>query len=445
MPKKVRLAFAALLITGSGAASAQEVVSAPYEPDSGNLTIRCGILIDGIADQPRTFQTVEIVAGRIDSVGYGDDDVDLDLSAYTCMPGLIDTHTHIADLGPDASYASSDLSVYFTLTDSELRKVSRRNAERTLAAGFTTARNVGAYIGWSGRDLRDRINRGEIVGPRMQVAGFYLTIPGGGGDLVIPGHDESEIPARIRLGVARGPGAFRDKAQDAIDGGADFLKIIASGAVLAYGGVPGAPEMTPEEIRAVVDVAHAAGIRVTAHAHGAQSIKDAIKAGVDSIEHASLADDEAIKLAVENDVVFSMDVYNGDYIATVGREQGWSAEFIRKNDETTEAQRRVFIQAHEAGVILTYGTDAGVYPHGDNAKQFAIMVQRGMTPMEAIKSATSVAATAIRWEDDVGSIAEGRLGDLIAVRGDPLSDVSLLQDVDVVVKGGLLFKYEDKK
>jgi imidazolonepropionase-like amidohydrolase len=277
----------------------------------------------------------------------------------------------------------------------------------------------------------------------MQTAGYYLTIPGGGGDLVIPDFDENEIPARVRMGIARGPEEFRRKAKAAVAGGADVLKVIASGAVLAFGGVPGAPEMTAEEIRAVVEVGHAAGIKVTAHAHGAQSIKDAIRAGVDSIEHASLADDEAIALAAERQVAFSMDVYNGDYIATVGREQGWPDEFIRKNDETTEAQRQVFTKAYNAGVPITYGTDSGVYPHGDNAKQFVVMVQRGMTPMDAIKAATSVAAEVIGWHEHVGSITVGRFGDLIAVRGDPLSNISVLQDIDVVVKGGLVFRQGD--
>ena len=301
-------------------------------------------------------------------------------------------------------------------------------------------RNVGAYNGWAGRVLRDRINSGEIDGPRMQVAGFYLTIPGGGGDLVIPGYDEEDIPARIRMGVARGPDEFRQKAQAAVDGGADVLKAIASGAVLAFGGVPGAPEMTREELQAVAEVAHAAGIKLTAHAHGAESIKDAILAGADSIEHASLADDEAIALAVQHDVAFSMDVYNGTHIATVGREQGWPEEFLRKNDETTEAQRQVFTKAHAAGVPIIFGTDAAVYPHGDNAKMFPIMVERGMTPMEAIKAATSVAAKYIGWSDDVGAIEPGRYGDIVAVRGDPLADISILQRVDVVIKGGERFK-----
>jgi imidazolonepropionase-like amidohydrolase len=301
-------------------------------------------------------------------------------------------------------------------------------------------RNVGAYSGWSGRDIRDAINAGQVAGPRVQTAGFYLTIPGGGGDLVIPGIPEEDIPFHVRMGVARGPDEFRKKAEAAVAGGADVLKVIASGAVLAFGGVPGAPEMTPEEIAAVVDVGHTAGIKVTAHAHGAQSIKESILAGVDSIEHASLADDEAIALAAEMQVAFSMDVYNGDYIATVGREQGWPEEFLRKNDETVDEQRIVFRKAYEAGVPIIYGTDSAVYPHGDNALQFAIMVGLGMAPMDAIRTSTSVAAEYIGWQDDVGAIEAGRFGDVIAVHGDPLGDIRVLQDVPVVIKGGLVFK-----
>jgi imidazolonepropionase-like amidohydrolase len=203
--------------------------------------------------------------------------------------------------------------------------------------------------------------------------------------------------------------------------------------------------MTPEEIAAVVEVGHKAGIKVTAHAHGAQSIKDAILAGADSIEHASLADDEAIALAAEHQVAFSMDVYNGDYIATAGREQGWPEEFLRKNDETVEEQRIVFTKAYAAGVPIIYGTDSAVYPHGDNALQFPIMVERGMTPMDAIKAATSVAAYHIGWGDKVGSIEPGRFGDMIAVRGNPLEDITALQDVDAVIKGGLVFRLDSQR
>ena len=431
------------VMTLSATATAAEAVRAPYAPDSGSIAVRCGSLIDGLADEPQRDRLVVIRDGRIAQVDAGRSRVPkslpmLDLSGYTCLPGLIDTHTHLTDRASE----TRDLSIYYTRSVEEERRISRANAEITLFAGFTTARNVGAYSGWSGRDLRDRINAGEIAGPRVQAAGFYLTVPAGGGDLVIPGVDEGDIPYHVRMGVARGAEEFRDRAREAVAGGADVLKIIASGAVLAFGGVPGSPEMTAEEIAAVVEVAHKAGIKVTAHAHGAQSIKDAINAGADSIEHASLADDEAIALAAELKVAFSMDVYNGDYIATAGREQGWPDEFLRKNDETVEEQRLVFTKAHKAGVPIIYGTDAAVYPHGDNARQFPIMVEHGMTPMEAIKAATSVAAYHIGWEDKVGAVEVGRFGDLIAVRSNPLVDITVLQDVDVVIKGGLIFKLD---
>ena len=437
---RAALAATAMLPTLTVAA---DVVRAPYDADSGTIDVRCGQLIDGLSDDVLADQLVRIENGRITRVSPYRDTTDsdrplLDLSDHHCLPGLIDTHTHLTDQANE----TRDLSIYYTRPEAEERRIARRNAEITLFAGFTTARNVGAYGGWSGRDLRDRIAAGEIAGPRVQTAGFYLTIPAGGGDLVIPGIDESEIPDRVRMGVARGADEFRRKAEEAVAGGADVLKVIASGAVLAFGGIPGAPEMTPEEIAAVVAVGHAAGIKVTAHAHGAQSIKDAILAGADSIEHASLADDEAIALAAERGVAFSMDVYNGDYIATVGRDQGWPEEFLRKNDETVDEQREVFRKAYAAGVPIIYGTDAAVYPHGDNARQFEIMVSLGMTPMDAIRSATSLAAKHIGWSADVGALVPGRFGDLIAVRGNPLEDIARLQEVAVVIKGGLLFKHQ---
>jgi len=422
------------VILGTLTGCSNNTASTDEDQSAGQL-IFCGHLIDGLSDEIRENVVIEVLNERIVDIQDGalPPETDfLDLSRSHCLPGLIDTHTHITDRANE----TADLSIYYTRSREEEAQVAADNAARTLEAGFTTVRNVGAYGGWSGRDIRDRINRGETPGPRVQTAGFYLTIPGGGGDLVIPGIDESEIPARVRMGVARGAEEFREKAQQAVDGGADVLKLIASGAVLAFGGVPGSPEMTYEEIRAVVEVGHAAGLKVTAHAHGAQSIKDAIRAGADSIEHASLADDEAIEMALENNVAFSMDVYNGDYIATVGREQGWPDEFIRKNDETTEAQRQVFSKAYKAGVPIIYGTDAAVYPHGDNAKMFEIMVQRGMAPMDAIKAATSVAATYIGWADDVGALAEGRYADLVVVADDPLEDIGRLQMPLMVIKGG---------
>ena len=412
------------------------------ENNASYLNIRCGQLIDGLSEKPYKDHLITIRDGVIIQLAPYNKltslDIELlDLSAHTCLPGLIDTHGHITERADE----TADLSVHYRRNMEEVRVISEKNALTTLDAGFTTVRNLGAYIAWSGRDLRDRVNNGEVLGPRIQTSGFYLTVPSGGGDLVIPGIPEKDIPARIRQVVSRGPDQFRLNALKAIEGGADVLKILASGAVLAFGGIPGAPEMTPEEIAAVVAVAHKAGIKVTAHAHGAQSIKEAILAGVDSIEHASLADDEAIQLAVDNQVAFSMDVYNGDYINAVGELQGWPDEFIRKNIETTDAQRQVFKKALVAGVPIIYGTDSSVYPHGDNAKQFVIMVEHGMSPMQAIQSATSVAAEYIGWQDRVGSIAIGLYGDIIAVKEDPLDDIAALQDVAVVIKDGKIIKH----
>jgi imidazolonepropionase-like amidohydrolase len=411
-----------------------------HQPDTGTLLVRCGHFIDGVSDDARTGVDVFILNGRIANLGESIEVPEgtplLDLSRFTVLPGLIDMHTHLAD----RPGSTADLSVYYRITREEQLGEARENARTTLDAGFTSVRDVGTYVAFMDKALRDEIDSGATPGPRMQVAGFYLTIPGGGGDLLIPGYEEKDIPDRVRQGVARGEDEFRRKAQAAIDGGADVLKVIASGAVLAYGGVPGEPEMTEAEIRAVAEVAHASGKKLAAHAHGARSIKEAIRAGADTIEHASLIDDEAIALAAERNVALSMDVYNGDYIASEGKRQGWPQEFLRKNEETTEAQRQGFAKAYNAGVPIVFGTDSAVYPHGDNAKQFRIMVERGMKPMDAIKAATSVAARYMGREDRAGALEPRRFGDLIAVEGDPLRDITVLEKVQVVVKGGLVFR-----
>ncbi len=427
------------LLVALAACGGGETPAPAADAASGNLAVTCGRVIDGQGDDVARKQLIIIRNGRIDSIAGGDSKAPdnmptLDLSDHTCLPGLIDTHVHLASRFED----SGDMAAIYTRPIAESTRIAETNAIATLKAGFTTVRNVGDYFPSVVHDMKLRELNGEVRSPRIQDAGPYLTIPAGGGDLVIPGEDESRIPAEVRLGVARGPEQFAEKTQQAIDAGADMIKVIASGAVFAFGGVPGAPEMTPEEIKAVVDVAHARGVKVTAHAHGAQSIKDAINAGVDSIEHASLADDEAIALAAQHGVAFSMDVYNGTYTAEVGEALGYPAEFMRKNDETTEAQRQVFEKAYAAGVPIIYGTDAAVYPHGMNARQFEIMVARGMTPMDAIRSATSVAAEHMGMSGDVGALAVGRYGDLIAVKGDPLADISVLQDIDYVVKGGVI-------
>ena len=395
------------------------------------LDVESEEIIDGvmISVDPKTEKVIEINT----NIRLADANNPLDLSNYFCLPGLIDMHTHISEK------TSSDLSEFLTRSQEEQLVEARENAQTTLEVGFTSIRDVGVYIAWTDKRLRDEINQGLTPGPRMQISGYYLTIPGGGGDIDIPDY-KGEVPEHIRQGVTRGKDQFRQRAEKAVNGGADLLKMIASGAVLAYGSIPGSPEMNPDEIEAVVNVGQEAGIRVTAHAHGAESIKQAILAGVNSIEHASLIDDEGIRLAKEKGVALSMDIYNGDYINTVGVIEEWPEEFLRKNRETTQIQRENFTKAHQAGVIIVYGTDAGVYPHGDNAKQFAYMVNHGMTSLEAIQSATIVAAKVMNWEDRVGQIKPGYFADIIAVRDNPLLNIRLLEDINVVVKGGVVYK-----
>ena len=421
------------------------------KPDSGSIAVSCGaVLVPQVSRTPvggidaRRRSVVIIRGGRIADVLPESDAASrpagipvLDLHEYTCLPGLIDMHTHLNDRPED----TADLRVYFTRSADETLALSAENARATLLAGFTTVRNVGTYTAGTDFALRDAIDAGRVIGPRMQASGPYLTIPHGGGDLYVPDYREPADNARFHAGVARGPEQFAARARAILDSGADLLKVIASGAVLAYGGVPGEPEMTQEEIAAVVKVAHAAGKRVAAHAHGAESIRMAIAAGVDTVEHASYLDDAGIAAALaQGHVALSMDVYNGDYIDTEGRRQKWPEEFLRKNLETTEVQRQVFTKAVKAGVPIVFGTDASVYPHGLNARQFRIMVERGMTPTQAIRAATSDAAKFMGWGDRVGTLERGKFGDLIAVRGDPLADITVLEHVAAVVKGGLVFE-----
>jgi len=400
--------------------------------DVKNGLVRNNVMI-GIGQGSGKIKSLEFNHSKTDY-----DDIDtLNLSNYFCLPGLIDMHTHISE---DHYRPLVD---YLTMTQQEQIAIGRGLVKKTLLAGFTSVRDLGVYIAWTDKLLRDEINAGLTDGPRMQISGFYLTIPGGGGDIDVPGYT-GNVPAHIRQGVTQGVENFRNRAEAAVEGGADLLKMIASGAVLAFGSLPGSPEMTPDEIAAVVAVGHKAGIKVTAHAHGAQSVKEAILAGVDSIEHASLIDDEGIRLAKEHNVALSMDIYNGDYINIAGKEENWPEEFLRKNRETAEEQRNGFTKAHRAGVRIVYGTDAGVYPHGDNAKQFSYMVRQGMTSIEAIQAATIHAADVMGWGNQVGQINPGFFADIIALRDNPISNIQALENIDVVIKGGQLYKLDGK-
>ncbi|MEO8176974.1 MAG: amidohydrolase family protein [Sphingomicrobium sp.] len=399
-----------------------------------SLEVHAGRLIDPASGRVLTDQRITISNGRIASVtawtAGANDAAAIDWSGMTVLPGLIDLHTHVAD----GAISSNDPAE--PLKHSEAATILKGvSAARTmLRAGFTTVRDVGVYRGLTDVALRDAIAAGDVEGPRMFVAGGYITTPGGGGDIDALAADVP-IPDTFHVGVVRNPGEARHRARYLLDHGADFIKLIATGAVLALGSEPGALELSPEEMKAACDEAKLRGSYCIAHAHGAEGIKAAIRAGARTIEHASYLDAEGIALAKARGVWLDMDIFNGDYIEEVGTKEGWPAEYLRKNRETTDIQRRGFAAAVKAGVKLTFGTDAAVYPYGIGARQFAYMVRYGMTPMQAIQAATSEAAKAL-GKADVGSIAPGAFGDLVAVRGDPLKNISALERIDGVIKQG---------
>jgi imidazolonepropionase-like amidohydrolase len=304
-------------------------------------------------------------------------------------------------------------------------------------AGFTSVRDVGTFRAFVDVALRHAIEAGDVLGPRMLCAGAYVTSSGGGGDLTGLAPDvDAVIPRELRFGVANSVDEVRRVVREILHGGADFIKVIATGAVLTEGTVPSAPEFSEAEIRAAVEEAALYETHVAAHAHGAEGIKRAVRAGVRSIEHGSLMDDEAIALMAEHGTFLVADVWMGDWTIEQGEREGWSPGVMRKLRETTDVQREGFAKAVEAGVRIAFGTDSGTYPHGMNAHQFATMVKLGMTSIEAIRSATVVAAELLGWRDRVGAIEPGLFADLVAVRGDVMSDVGLLTHVDVVMKGG---------
>ena len=405
---------------------------------SSDLYVKVGRLVDVTAGKVLTNRCITIVGERIKAVGKCGRAPKaaevIDWRRYTVLPGMIDLHTHLADVEQ-----SADLAAPLKTSPAQTLAIGEANAKATLMAGFTTVRDVGTYRGLADVALRDAINQGRTPGPRMFVAGAYITIPGGGGELngVMP---NDQLPADMRLGAVRSASDATKAAEFLINKGADQLKLIATGAVLAVGTEPGTPELSEDEMRAAVQVATRHGTYATAHAHGAEGIKAAIRSGVRSIEHASLIDDEGLALAKAKGVWLVMDIYNGDYIEEVGTREGWQAEYLRKNRETTDVQRAGFAKAVKRSVRLGYGTDAGVYPHGQNARQFAYMVRYGMTPMQAIQSATIRAAELMRKTGDIGSLTPARYADMVAVEGDPLNNVRALENVAHVIKGGRVIR-----
>jgi imidazolonepropionase-like amidohydrolase len=403
--------------------------------------VRCGKLLDVRSGRMLTDQVIAFDSnGTITAVGPATSTsaaggaAVIDLSNATCLPGLIDVHTHLTGDPSSSGYQGLGISV------PREALTGAKNARLTVRAGFTTVRNVGAS-GYTDVALRDAIEAGDIEGPRMLVSGPPLGITGGHCDnnlLPIEYHYRAE-------GVADGPWAARAKVRETIKYGADLIKVCASGGVLSKGDQPGTPQYSLEELQAIVEEAHKLGRKVAAHAHGTQSIKDGIRAGIDSIEHSSLIDDEGIALAKQHGTYLVFDIYNDDFILQEGAKAGMLPESIEKEKKIGRLQRENFRHAFQSGAKIAFGTDAGVYPHGDNAKQFGKMVEWGMKPMDAIQAATIRAADLLGWSGKVGLLEPDHYADIIAVNGDPLSDVRALESVKFVMKNGAVVRNDFAK
>lgn len=352
----------------------------------------------------------------------------VDMKGAFLLPGLSDSHVHLT--------SRSDLHGYRRLAVSTPRSAISgvANAEKTLRAGFTTVRNLGGP-GFADVDLKDAIDTGEIPGPRIIPAGQSIGITGGHCDNNLLPYEDHAIGG----GVADGPWAVRQKVRENKKYGAEVIKFCGTGGVLSKGTTIGAQQFTAEEMRAIVEEAHELGLKVAVHAHGAKGIQTAIEAGVDSVEHASLISDESLKLAVEKGTFLSMDIYVSDFILGEGEAAGILPESLEKEKIVGQAQRERFQAAVKAGAKIAFGTDAGVYTHGLNARQFALMVKWGMSPAEAIRAATLGNAELFGLKDQIGSLSAGKRADIIAVDGDPLADVRQLEDVDFVMKDGAVF------
>jgi imidazolonepropionase-like amidohydrolase len=391
-------------------------------------------MVDVVAGRLVDKPMVVVVDGKISAVGVqgqmqapsGAERVDL--PGQTILPGLIDMHVHLESDPRHGGFNS------LLFTDSFWTVVATNNARKTLEAGFTTVRNVGADR-FNDIAIEQGVEDGQIEGPRVIGAGYAIGATGGHCDSTFfPPSMEEKSPA-----VIDSPDEGRHMVRWMHKYGAQTIKICATGGVFSHGDTPGAQQLTLDEMKAIVDEAHMADMIVAAHAHGASGIKDAIRAGVDTIEHASLVDDEGIALARQHGSWFTMDIYNTDYTQSEGKKNGVLEANLQKDRDIAQIQRDNFRKALRAGVKMLFGTDAGVYPHGTNARQFAIMVQYGMTPMQAIQAATISPSMALH-RSDLGAIQAGRVGDIIAVRGDPTSDVRVLENVDFVMQGGEVVK-----
>ncbi len=430
-----------LIVTGALLAPWSAAGAAASDPATQHpVAIRAGKLVDVESGHILTNQLILVRDGKIQFVGAAEaataqvppDATTLDLSNETVLPGLVDCHTHLADL------ADAEPLSLLRRSAVETAYAAIPNARATLMAGFTTVRDVGVYRAFNDVAMRDAIAHGIFVGPRMYVAGAYVTISQGAGAMTgLP--PDIQLPLDYRFGEANSPWEVRQKIRELAHRGADHIKILTTGAVLTHGSNPKSIEFTPEEIQAAVDEAANFGLRVEAHAHAPEGIKNAIRAGVASVEHATLIDDEGIALAKKHGTYLDMDIYDEECIQS---SPDTPADFLQHDRDLADAQRRNFTKAVRAGVKMTFGTDAGVCPHGVNARQFAFMVKYGMTPMQAIQAATVNAADLIGHSELFGSIKAGKAADIIAAAGDPLSDIRTLEAVTFVMKDGVVYKWK---
>ena len=418
--RRAVLALAALLAPVPALADAVVVTAAHlYDPESGRT-------LDAPAIVVQDGRVTSLVTGSTARPNIPADARRVDLGDATVLPGLIDMHVHLTSLAEIGGYQG------LKYTDSFWSAVGVANAAKTLRAGFTTVRNVGA-ADFQDVGLREAIDGGWVIGPRVVTAGYAIGATGGHcDDNALPPSYDKQQPS-----VVNSPAEARAKVRWLHKYGAQAIKICATGGVFSLGDSVGGQQLTQEEMKAIADEAHMLHLRVAAHAHGDEGIKAAILAGIDTIEHCSLASDEAMKLAVEHRTWFDMDVYNDDYILATGTKNGTEQESLDKEKAIGLKQRQTFQRAVKAGVPMLFGTDAGVYPHGDNAKQFAKMVEWGMTPQAAIRAATTSAAEALGRQADVGSLSPGHWADMVAVKGDPSRDVRVLERPVAVFKGGV--------